>query len=77
MKKKKYIYEIKEILEKNNLISSTKLNDNTQIDYLSFNSKDVKNNTLFFCKGDEFTINYLNEAKENGCNIYISEKIQY
>lgn len=74
MKKKKYIYEIKEILEKNNLISSTKLNDNTQIDYLSFNSKDVKNNTLFFCKGDEFTINYLNEAKENGCNIYISEK---
>lgn len=74
MKRKKYINEIKEILEKNNLILSSKLSDNFEINYLSFNSKNIKNNTLFFCKGDEFTINYLIEAKEKGSNIYISEK---
>ncbi len=74
MKRKKYIIEIKEILEKNNLISSSKINNNIEINYLSFNSKDIKDNTLFFCKGDNFTINYLTEAKEKGSNIYISEK---
>ncbi len=74
MKKKKYIYEIKEILEKNNLIVYSKLTNNYEINYLSFNSKDIKNNTLFFCKGEEFTIKYLNEAIKKGSNIYISEK---
>ena len=73
MKRKKYIIEIKEILEKNNLISSSKINNNIEINYLSFNSKDIKDNTLFFCKGDNFTINYLTEAKKKEV-IFIFQK---
>lgn len=45
-----------------------------QIDYVTYNSKDVKKNTLFVCKGVMFKDKYLKEAIENGAVLYISEK---
>lgn len=42
--------------------------------YLSYNSKDVNQDTLFICKGVLFKDDYLDEAIENGATCYISEK---
>ena len=41
--------------------------------YLSHSSKDIKENTLFICKGITFKKEYLEEAINNGATCYISE----
>lgn len=46
----------------------------TLISGITFNSKDVKNNDLFICKGSNFKVDYLEEALEQGAVGYISEK---
>lgn len=43
------------------------------IDYLSYNSKDVKKGTLFICKGEAFKEKYLFDAVEAGAEVYMSE----
>lgn len=65
--------DVIEKLEEYNLVESY---DNTDIEfvYLSYNSKDVKKDTLFVCKGVEFKENYLDDAIVNGATCYISEK---
>ncbi len=60
-------------LEKENLIKD-KYNHSFNIDYISYNSKDIKNNTLFICKGMAFKEEYLDQAIESGATCYISEK---
>lgn len=47
--------------------------DNKLYDHISYNSKDIKGNTLFFCKGNTFKYDYLREAINNGVHTYISE----
>ncbi len=54
------------------LISSNAQN-NPVINYLSFNTKDIKPNTLFFCKGVHFKPKYLTDAEELGAVAYVSE----
>lgn len=54
------------------LISSNEKN-NFIINYLSFNTKDIKPNTLFFCKGVHFKAEYLYEAEKSGAVAYVSE----
>lgn len=41
--------------------------------YLSYNSADVEENTLFICKGATFKAKYLQEAAEKGVRAYLSE----
>lgn len=50
------------------------LGDNVEIDKISYDSRDVFNNTLFFCKGKNFKDDYLLMAKEKGAVAYISER---
>lgn len=47
-----------------------------EVEFLTYNSKSVKENTLFVCKGvgDNFKEEYLNEAVSFGAFSYISEK---
>lgn len=45
------------------------------IKYISYDSKDVVDNTLFICKGINFKEEYLKDAVNNGAKWYISEKI--
>ncbi len=75
-------YKLKEYIEvlKNNnqlveFIDCEKILDK-YISYLSYNSCDIQNETLFICKGfgDNFKVEYLKEAIENGAIAYISEK---
>lgn len=42
--------------------------------YLSYNSNDVKPNTLFFCKGANFKEEYLKNSIEKGITGYVSEQ---
>lgn len=41
--------------------------------HLSFDTRDLRPNTLFFCKGAHFMVEYLKQAAENGAVAYVSE----
>ena len=76
----KKVVEVKEyikILNENNLID--KLYDvddilNKKVEHFSYNSKDIKKNTLFICKGASFKKEYLEDSISKGAFLYISEK---
>lgn len=74
MKKEKLIFDIINLLKDENLIMDYSVKENLVIDFLSYNSKHVKNNTLFFCKGENFNENYLIQAINKNATVYISEK---
>ena len=59
-------------LKENNLLVSYD-ESNISFDYITYNSKDVKESTLFICKGASFKKEYLEEAITNGVTCYISE----
>ncbi|MGM9879375.1 MAG: Mur ligase family protein [Bacilli bacterium] len=65
--------DIIEKLKEYNLVESYDDVD-INLSYLSYNSKDIKENTLFICKGVEFKENYLTLAISKGVTCYISEK---
>ncbi|WP_027398180.1 Mur ligase family protein [Anaerovorax odorimutans] len=70
--------EYLKILTENNLVSNTNINSencNSKVEYISFNSNDIKNNTLFVCKGVHFSIEYLKSAIEKGATCYLSDKM--
>ncbi|MEG0829226.1 MAG: UDP-N-acetylmuramoyl-L-alanyl-D-glutamate--2,6-diaminopimelate ligase [Anaerovoracaceae bacterium] len=45
-----------------------------KVGYVSFNSQDIKYDTLFICKGAHFKAEYLKGALEEGAFAYVSEK---
>jgi len=45
------------------------------VKYISYDSTDVKRNTLFICKGAHFSKEYLSDALDKGAFVYISEII--
>ncbi|MEG1008836.1 MAG: UDP-N-acetylmuramoyl-L-alanyl-D-glutamate--2,6-diaminopimelate ligase [Clostridia bacterium] len=65
--------QIYNLLNKENLIIDTKkcFDD---INYISYNSKDIEKNTLFFCKGTHYKKEYLDEAINLGAVMYIAEE---
>lgn len=67
------LYSIAKALEEKGLVTDKKITD-TDIKYISYNSRDIKPNTLFFCKGAAFNEKYLDSAEANGAVCYISEK---
>jgi len=62
-----------EILKKEGILLESKQVGASTINYISSDSRDVKENTLFFCKGKNYKQEYLVQAIEKGVNIYISE----
>lgn len=65
--------EIIKVLKEENLLDLYE-EKNIDIDYLSYDSRDIKENTLFFCKGFSFKEEYLDEAIDKGSLAYVSEK---
>lgn len=65
------------LLKENELIKETRglesCNDK-KVSYISFNSQDIKYDTMFICKGAHFSVEYLKSAVEEGAFVYISEK---
>ena len=74
--RKKNLKEFKTMLERKGLLVSSQIEDVQQqiIEYISYNSMDIKENTLFICKGMNFKEEYLNDAIEKGAVCYIGER---
>ncbi len=66
-----------ELLSDHQLLEYTNSNDEVRdkiVEYLSFDSKDMKPGGMFICKGAHFLPAYLDEAVEKGAFCYVSEK---
>ena len=64
---------IKSILQKNDLIKDFNIIENSEIKNISCDSRNVKKDCLFFCKGENYKIEYLKDAIKKGAICYISE----
>lgn len=74
--RKKNLKEFKSMLESKGLVVSSHIEDIQEqvIEYISYNSMDIRENTLFICKGMNFKEEYLEDAIEKGAICYIAEK---
>lgn len=65
-------------LKNNDLLLETNIDldkyGSTEINYISYDSNDIKNETLFICKGNNFKEEYLTAALKKGAISYVSEK---
>lgn len=59
--------QIKEIINCDSILKK-------EVNHVSYNSKEIIENTLFVCKGASFKIEYLKEAINVGVFVYVSEK---
>lgn len=62
-----------EILKNENILVESKQIGASNINYISYDSRDIKENTLFFCKGKNYKEEYLRKSIELGTTIYVSE----
>ena len=67
--------EYLKLLRKHNLVLEYNIKGKQEncIEYVSCNSKDIKRNTLFICKGAHFREEFLKDAIIGGAVCYISE----
>ena len=47
----------------------------TVVNYVSYDTRDMKSGTLFVCKGAHFKDEYLADALEHGAIGYVAEKV--
>lgn len=66
--------EYLELLEKNGLIEEKCVGADRCVEYLSYNSRDIKPGTLFICKGAHFKDEYLADAIAEGAFCYVSAR---
>ncbi len=74
--KKKSLSDFLNILENKGLVKDYYISDvcHKNVGYISYNSMDVREDTLFICKGLNFRNEYLKDAIEKGAFCYIAEK---
>ncbi len=68
------ITEYTELLKKHGLLISVSAETDAMVEYISYNSQDIRSNTFFVCKGAHFSKQYLYDAIEKGSIAYISEE---
>jgi len=61
-------------LSEEGLIKESNISESAKIEYISYNSQDIKDNTLFICKGAHFKEEYLSGAIKKGAVCYIAEE---
>lgn len=67
--------QVLELLSVNGLLVKHSIqNPGKEVGYISCDSRDMAENTLFFCKGAHFEEKYLTEAVEKGAVCYAAEK---
>lgn len=75
---KKTVFEYLEMLKNHDLVVKYKIDDsvgNQPVEYISYNSMDVKANTLFVCKGVYFKNEYLEDSMQKGAICYVAQKV--
>ena len=65
-----YIEKFREL----GILADFNCDEDKEIEYISYNSTDVRTGTLFVCKGAHFLEKYLKDACELGACVYVSEK---
>lgn len=68
-----YIKYLKSIDELKNIVNCDDILEK-EVDYVSYDSRDIENNTLFICKGNAFKKEYIEDASKNGVFVYVSEE---
>lgn len=68
------VEKVIKILENEKLIKNKNCNGDTLIEFISYDSRTIKPNTMFFCKGEHYKPEYLDQAINKGANIYVSEE---
>ncbi|MFD1471721.1 UDP-N-acetylmuramoyl-L-alanyl-D-glutamate--2,6-diaminopimelate ligase [Companilactobacillus mishanensis] len=64
-----------EILKQHDLLVSNHLNEpDLVVTNISYNSREDQSNGIFFCKGNNFKAEYLQQAVNSGAEIYVAEK---
>lgn len=66
-----------EILKKNDLLLESNLSDELiekTVEDVTYDSREVKENTLFICKGTNFKIEYLDNSLKAGAIAYVAEE---
>ncbi len=63
-----------DLFENNSILVENSCDFNLDIESISYNSREVKANTLFFCKGAHFKEQFLQDAINRGAVAYVSEK---
>ena len=71
------LQQIKELLEKYNLLIESNIIKDDTINYISFDSRDdqIVPSTLFFCKGLHYKEEYLINTLDKGVTCYIGERV--
>ncbi len=67
-----YLYQLK----LNHLVNEYEISPeymDKSVHYISYNSMDIEEDTLFICKGSRFSVNYLKDSIKKGSICYISE----
>ena len=70
----KKIKDFIELFEKNSILTEHNCNAETDVEAISYNSMEIAENTLFFCKGAHFKEQFLLDALNKGAVAYVSEK---
>lgn len=68
------IEKVIKILDNKKILKEHNCNNNTQIEFISYDSRNIKPNTMFFCKGEHYKTEYLEQAIKNGATVYVSEE---
>lgn len=68
-----YIEELKGIGEVKEIIDCDGILDK-EVQYMSYDSRDIEKDTLFICKGNNFKKDYIEDAVKNGVFVYVSEE---
>lgn len=63
-----------DLFENNSILVENGCNFDLDVESISYNSREVKSNTLFFCKGAHFKEQFLQDAINRGAVAYVSEK---
>lgn len=63
-----------DLFKENEIFVSADCNENAEIGYISYNSRDIKADTLFLCKGLHFKEQFLHDSLSKGAVAYVSER---
>lgn len=63
-----------ELFKQNSILTFCNCDENLSVEHISYNSRDVKENTVFVCKGIHFKEQFLHDAIQKGAVCYVSEK---
>ncbi|NLY87254.1 MAG: UDP-N-acetylmuramoyl-L-alanyl-D-glutamate--2,6-diaminopimelate ligase [Clostridiales bacterium] len=74
MSKERIVNDFIRALEEAGLILSVSCENDNRVTSITYNSKEVKEGTLFACKGVHFKEQYLDDAIQKGAVCYVSEK---